>query len=148
MSGNTSLAQKVMPLFGALYVGIGLVGFIATGFGNFLQNTDDFLILSGLSLNPFHNVVHLTIGAFLIIMSRQSTSTAEGACLGVGIFYVAAFVIGFVGPTNLTILSMEGRFDLENFNHLINGVFLLGVGLISSAATESQAKRRGIPASG
>jgi len=144
MSGNSSLAQKIMPLFGALYVGIGLIGFVVTGFGNFLQNTDDFLFISGLSLNPFHNVVHLTIGAFLIIMSRQGTTTAEGACLGVGIFYVAAFVIGFVGPTNLTILSMDGRFDLENFNHLLNGVFLLGLGLISTAASEAQAKRSGI----
>jgi len=145
MSG-TSLAQKVMPLFGLLYVAIGLIGFIATGFGSFLQNTDDFILLSGLSVNPFHNVVHLAIGGFLIIMSRQGTSTAEGACLGVGIFYVAAFVIGFVGPTNLTIIGMEGRGDLENFNHLINGVLLLSIGLISSQRTELQAKRSGIPA--
>lgn len=146
MSGNSSLAQKIMPLFGLLYVGIGLIGFAFTGFGNFLQNTGDDLLIAGLSINPFHNVVHLTIGAFLIIMSRQGTSTAEGACLGVGIFYVAAFVIGFVGPTNLTILSMDGRFDLENFNHLLNGVALLGLGLISTAASDAQAKRSGIRA--
>lgn len=143
---DSSLAQKIMPLFGALYVGIGLIGFIVTGFGNFLQNTDDFILISGLSVNPFHNVVHIAIGGFLIIMSRQATSTAEGACLGVGTFYVAAFVIGVVGATNLTIIGMEGRLDLENFNHLINGVILLGIGLISSAGTESQAKRTGIPA--
>ena len=146
MSGNSSLAQRVMPLFGALYIGIGLIGFIATGFGGFLQNTDDFLLLSGLSVNPFHNVVHLAIGGFLLIMSRQATTTAEGACLGVGIFYVAAFVIGFVGPTNLTIIGMEGRGDLENINHLLNGIALLGLGLISSAATEKQSRRTGIPA--
>ncbi len=143
---DSSLAQKIMPLFGALYVGIGVIGFIFTGFGNFLQNTDDFILISGLSVNPFHNIVHIAIGGFLIIMSRQATSTAEGACLGVGIFYVAAFVIGVVGATNLTIIGMEGRLDLENFNHLINGVILLGIGLISSAGTESQAKRTGIPA--
>ena len=143
---DSSLAQKLMPLFGALYVGIGVIGFIFTGFGNFLQNTDDFILISGLSVNPFHNVVHLAIGGFLIIMSRQATSTAEGACLGVGTFYVAAFVIGVVGATNLTIIGMEGRLDLENFNHLINGVALLGVGLISSMGTEAQAKRTGIPA--
>ena len=132
-----------MPLFGALYVAIGLIGFAVTGFSNFLQNTDDSILLSGLSVNPFHNLVHLAIGAFLIIMSRQSPTTAEGACLGVGIFYVAAFVIGVVGESNLTIISMFGRGDLENFNHLINGVLLLGIGLISSAATEADAKRRG-----
>lgn len=136
MSGEQSLAQRVMPLFGLLYVGIGVLGFAFTGFGNFLQNTDDFILISGLSVNPFHNVVHLAIGAFLLIMSRQSTTTAEGACLGVGIFYVAAFVIGFVGTTNLTIIGMQGRGDLENVNHLLNGVVLLTLGLVSSAATE------------
>jgi len=146
MSGNSSLAQKVMPLFGVLYVVIGVIGFAVTGFGNFLQNTDDFIFLSGLSVNPFHNVVHLAIGGFLLIMSRQATSTAEGACLGVGIFYVAAFVIGVAGATNLTIIGMEGRGDLENVNHLINGVILLGLGLASSAATEAQSRRTGLPA--
>ena len=144
--GGPSLAQKAMPLFGALYVGIGLIGFVVTGFGSFVQNTGDYILISGLSVNPFHNLVHLAIGAFLIIMSRQSTTTAEGACLGVGIFYVAAFVIGFVGPTNLTIISMQGRGDLENFNHLINGVVLLTIGLLSSSATEAAARRRGVPA--
>ena len=138
---NSSLAQRVMPLFGLLYVAIGLIGFIATGFGSFLQNTDDYILLSGLSVNPFHNVVHLAIGGFLLIMSRQATSTAEGACLGVGTFYVAAFVIGVVGATNLTIIGMEGRGDLENVNHLLNGVLLLGIGLISSLATERSGPR-------
>jgi hypothetical protein len=132
-----------MPLFGVLYVAIGLIGFAVTGFSNFLQNTDDSILLSGLSVNPFHNLVHLAIGGFLIIMSRQTPTTAEGACLGVGIFYVAAFVIGVVGASNLTIIGMFGRGDLENFNHLINGALLLGLGLVSSAATEAAAKRRG-----
>lgn len=144
MSGNQSLAQRVMPVIGAFYVLIGIIGFFITGFSNFVQNTGDALI--GFSINPFHNLVHLAIGAFLIIMSRQATSTAEGACLGVGLFYVTAFVIGVIGSTNLTIISMSGRGDLENFNHIVNGVFLLGLGLVSSGATEAQAKRSGIPA--
>jgi hypothetical protein len=38
---------------------------------------------------------------------------------------------------------MFGRGDLENLNHVVNGVLLLGLGLMSSAATESDAKRRG-----
>ncbi len=146
MSGS-SLAQRVMPLFGALYIGIGIIGFAITGFSGFLQNTDDYILISGLSVNPFHNLVHLAIGGFLLVMSRQSTTTAEGACLGVGTFYVAAFVIGVVGESNLTIISMFGRDDLENFNHLINGVLLLGIGLVSTAATEAETKRTGIPAS-
>ena len=139
---DTSLAQRVMPIVGAFYVLIGIIGFFITGFGNFVQNTGDALL--GFSLNPFHNLVHLAIGAFLIIMSQQSTSTAEGACLGVGLFYVTAFVIGVVGTSNLTIISMSGRGDLENLNHLVNGVLLLGLGLVSSGATEASSKRTGV----
>jgi hypothetical protein len=134
-----------MPIVGAFYVLIGIIGFFITGFSNFIQNTGDALI--GFSLNPFHNLVHLAIGGFLIIMSRQSTATAEGACLGVGLFYVSAFVIGVVGESNLTIISMFGRGDLENFNHLVNGVLLLGLGLVSSAGTDAESKRTGIPVS-
>jgi len=146
MLGNKNLAQTLMPLFGLLYVGIGVIGFAFTGFNNFLANTADDLLIPGLSINPFHNVVHLAIGGFLIIMSRQAPTTAEGACLGVGIFYVAAFVIGFIGPTNLTIIGMQGRLDLENVNHLLNGAVLLSIGLISSIATEKASQRTGVPA--
>ena len=32
---NTSLAQKVMPIVGAFYVLIGIVGFFVTGFDGF-----------------------------------------------------------------------------------------------------------------
>jgi len=141
---NSSLAQKVMPIIGLFYVVIGVIGFTITGFGNFVQNTGDTML--GFSVNPFHNVVHFAIGAFLIVMSLLGPSIAEGACLGVGLFYIVAFVIGVVGESNLTIISMFGRGDLENFNHLLNGVLLLFLGLASTAATEAQSKRTGIPA--
>lgn len=143
MSGDQSLAQKAMPLFGAGYVAIGVIGFTITGFSNFVQNTGDKLI--GFSINPMHNLVHFAIGAFLLIMSRQSATTAEGACLGVGLFYVVAFVIGTIGTSNLTIISMTGRGDLENYNHIVNGVALLALGLLSTTATEARASRTGVP---
>ena len=138
-----SLAQRLAPLIGALYVTIGIVGFFITGFGNFVQNTPDKLI--GFSINPMHNLVHLAIGAFLIIMcTRGSAAVAEGAVMGVGLFYVTAFVIGVIAPDNLTIISMSGTGDLENFNHIVNGVALLTIGLLSSAATQAQMKKQGI----
>ncbi len=138
-----SLAQRVAPIFGAFYVIIGISGFFVTGFDNFLRNTPEELL--GFSVNPFHNVVHLAIGVFLILMTTAfSTAIAEGAVMGVGLFYVVAFVIGVVGPDNLTIISMQGRGDLENFNHLVNGVALLGLGLVSSAATSNAMRKQGI----
>jgi hypothetical protein len=138
-----SLAQRVAPFFGLLYITIGIVGFFVTGFDNFVQNTNETLI--GFSINPMHNLVHLLIGTFLIVMAtRPSVPVAEGAVLGVGLFYVTAFVIGTVAKDNLTIISMYGYGDLENFNHIVNGVALLTLGLISSAQSQSRMKRQGL----
>jgi hypothetical protein len=138
-----SLAQRAGPFFGLLYVTIGIIGFFVTGFDNFVQNTGDTLI--GFSINPMHNLVHLLIGTFLIIMcTRPNIAAAEGAVMGVGLFYVVAFVIGTVSKDNLTIISMYGYGDLENFNHIVNGVALLTVGLLSSASTQARLRRQGI----
>jgi hypothetical protein len=143
MQGD-SLAQRVAPLFGALYITIGLLGFVVTGFDHFLGNTGEKLI--GFHINPMHNLVHLTIGAFLLAMasSRFSSATTEGAVMGVGLFYIVAFVIGSIATDNLTIISMSGYGDLENYNHLVNGVALLSLGLISSTQTAARMKRQGI----
>lgn len=145
MGSNKSLAQTLGPIFGLFYIAIGIIGFFFTGFSDFTQNTDDALL--GFAINPFHNLVHLGIGLFLLIMTtRFTTAVAEGAALGVGLFYISAFVIGVVAKDNLTILSMYGAGDLENVNHIVNGVALLTIGLISTGQSEARAKKSGMPA--
>jgi hypothetical protein len=140
----SSLAGKVGVAFGAFYVALGVVGFFVTGFGGALTGEHGDAIL-GVSINQFHNIAHLGIGAFLLILSLQkNTAAAEGAVMGVGLFYVVAFVIGVVASDNLTILGMRGEGDPANFFHLLSGVVLLLVGLLSSGATASQMKKRGI----
>jgi len=141
MSGK-SLAQTLGPVFGLFYIAIGIIGFVSTGFTDWVQQTDDSLL--GFAVNPFHNVVHLGIGLFLLLLTtRFGTAVAEGAVLGVGLFYISAFVIGVTADDNLTILSMMGQDDLENLNHIVNGVALLVIGLLSSSQTEARAKRTG-----
>jgi len=143
MALGSSLAQRVGPIFGAFYVAIGILGFFVTGFTGLTANSGDKLL--GFHINPFHNLVHIGIGLFLLIMCLQkSAAAAEGAVMGVGLFYVVAFVIGVTAPDNLTILSMSGEGDLENFNHIVNGVALLGIGLLSSGATAADMKKRGL----
>lgn len=141
--GGKSIAAGVGLLFGAFYVALGVIGFTATGFTGFTQNSGDALL--GIGLNPFHNIAHVGIGLLLIILSAQkNTAAAEGAVMGVGLFYIVAFVIGVTAGDNLTILAISGEGDVGNFFHLVSGVTLLAVGLISSAATSSDAKRRGL----
>lgn len=141
--GNKSLAAGASLLIGAGYVGVGIIGFFITGFGNFLADTPDELLF-GASINPLHNLVHVAIGAFLIAMTRFSTPVNEGALMGVGLFYIVAFVIGVIAPDNLTIISMNGAGDGENYIHIFTGVTALAAGLISVGQSESAAKRSGL----
>jgi hypothetical protein len=144
MSETTSLAQRVGLAFGAFYVAIGVIGFFITGFNvGFTAVTGDELL--GIAINPFHNVVHIGIGLILIIFARQkNAAAAEGAVMGVGLFYIVAFVIGVTAPDNLTILSVRGEAQLANFFHAVSGIFLLAVGLISSGQTQASMRRRGL----
>jgi uncharacterized protein DUF4383 len=142
-SADKSLVQRVGPLVGAFYVLIGVVGFFITGFTNFVQFTGDKLI--GFHINPFHNLVHLLIGSFLILMStNKNKAVGEGAVMGVGLFYITAFVIGVYSNDNLTIIGMRGAGDAENFNHIVFGTLLLTVGLLSSGQTQASLKRQGL----
>jgi hypothetical protein len=141
---GTSLAARVGVAVGAFYVAIGVIGFFVTGFGGALTGEQGDALL-GISINQFHNLAHIGIGALLVILSLQKNdAAAEGAVMGVGLFYVVAFVIGVTASDNLTILGMRGEDDPANFFHLLTGVTLLVVGLLSSAATSSNAKKRGL----
>ena len=144
---NKSLAAGASLLIGASYVAIGTLGFTITGFNSFLTDTGDTLAFGFASINPMHNLVHLAIGAFLIVMTRFSSATAEGALMGVGLFYIVAFVIGVTAADNLTIIAMNGAGDGENLIHIVTGVTALTAGLISAGRSESMARRTGIPAS-
>jgi hypothetical protein len=139
-----TLAGKVGVAFGAFYVAIGVIGFFVTGFGGALTGEHGDSLL-GVSINQFHNIAHVGMGAFVLILSLlKNVAAAEGAVMGVGLFYVVAFVIGVIASDNLTILGMRGADDPANFFHLLSGVTLLVVGLLSSAATAQAMKRRGL----
>ena len=143
---NKSLAAGASLLIGAAYVAVGIIGFFITGFGGFLADTGDTLLFGFASINPMHNLVHVLIGAFLIAMTRASTASTEGALMGVGLFYITAFVIGVVAPDNLTIISMNGAGDGENLVHIVTGITALTAGLLSVAQSEAAAKRSGLTA--
>jgi hypothetical protein len=144
---HKSLAAGASLLIGAAYVAVGIIGFFVTGFGHFLSDTGDTLLFGFASINPMHNLVHILIGAFLIAMTKASTASTEGALMGVGLFYITAFVIGVIAPDNLTIIAMNGAGDGENLVHIVTGVTALTAGLLSVGRSEAAARRSGVPAS-
>ena len=129
--GVGSLAQKYAFLAGLVYVGIGVVGFLFTGFNNFTEPTDEALF-GIFHLTPLHNVVHLGVGALWLLAALALTNVAaEGVNFAIAGFYVLAAVLGFLGY--LELLGIHAGLDADNFLHAVTGVVtLLFAGLIPS----------------
>lgn len=115
-------AKKFALLAGSVYVGIGIVGFFVTGFNNFTMYTGETLLIFGIT--PFHNVVHIGIGAVWLLAAFALTrAAAEGTNFAIGGFYVLAAVLGYLG--SLEFLGVMAPLAADNFLHLITGVVTL-----------------------
>jgi hypothetical protein len=134
-----TLEQKYAILAGAVYVTIGVVGFFWTGlFTNFTEMTSEALF--GLFLvNPFHNVVHLAVGAIWIGAGLVLTPAGtEGVNFAIGGFYALAAILGFLGY--LSLVSVPGGNDLDSWLHLVTALVTLvfGSGILSAMRSGSR----------
>jgi hypothetical protein len=134
-----NVARVFALLLGLGYVAAGVIGFTITGFTGFVENTDE-TFLGFFDLNIFHNIVHLTIGAGLIIASRMSDVTiTQGVLIGVGLFYLLAAVLGFLNY--LQIISINTSLSFDNFFHLASGGAALIFGLIAVRQQEGSLRQ-------
>ena len=98
------LVRAFAFFLGLGYVIFGLVGFIETGFTGFAVDTNEQLLI--FDINVFHNIVHLAIGAGLLLASRmRDVAVTQGVVIGVGLFYVVAALLGFTN--DLQIISIN-----------------------------------------
>lgn len=118
--------RLVGAIFGVVYLLIGLLGFVVTGFDEF-AGTDTNEALLGFELNPLHNIAHLLIGGLLLFAALKGVSAAKGANTLVGAVYLLLGILGlFILDTDVNILSLNGA---DNVLHLASAAVLLGVGL-------------------
>ena len=121
-----NIARPIALVFGVIYLGAGLIGFAATGFHGFVTPAGATFL--GLKVNIFHSIVHIGIGAILLIASRLPDATmTQGIMLGVGIIYVAATLLGFLGK--LPIIAITTAQNPDNFFHLVSASVILFGGL-------------------
>jgi hypothetical protein len=134
MTGSPN--RLLATVFGAVYVLVGLAGFAVTGFGDFAgTHTGDKLIV--FEINPLHNIVHLAIGALLLLASR-AVSTAKGANTLVGAVYLLVGIVGlFILDSSANILSLNSA---DNVLHLASAIVLLGVGLSQEKSVRTDAR--------
>ena len=131
---RSSPNRLVGTVFGAVYIVVGLLGFVYTGGVSFLA-TEGGLLLGIFEVNPLHNVTHLAIGAALLIGGLTSARSAKTVNIVVGAAYLLLGVVGFflVG-TALNVLALN---TFDHFLHLGSALVLLGVGLGAERASRA-----------
>lgn len=127
--GGDNISRPFALIVGVVYLAVGLVGFIVTGFSGFV--TSHGHLLFGFELNIFHNLVHIVIGAGFIIASRLPDSTAtQGILIGGGAVYLVAALLGFL--TKLPIIAITSHGAPDNFLHLASGAAAVIAGLLAT----------------
>ncbi|MBW3579207.1 MAG: DUF4383 domain-containing protein [Actinobacteria bacterium] len=135
-----SIAHTFAFALGAVYLVVGIAGFFVTGFDNFLANGDEALLI--FEVNPFHNVVHLGVGALALSagLALRDRAAVQGTNLGIAAVYLLAAALGFAGY--LQILSIDGTWAADNFLHLGTGLVALAFsGLVTRTAVKHRAER-------
>jgi Domain of unknown function (DUF4383) len=114
-------------LFGAIYVLVGVAGFLVTGLNGFAEPTGETLVV--FRLNPLHNIVHIVIGVAWLVASRREDS-ARMVTLAIGGVLGLVAILGFVGA--LRFLAIDSLADPDNFLHLATAALALYFGSVGS----------------
>jgi uncharacterized protein DUF4383 len=112
-------------VLGAVYLLVGLLGFAVTSGVGFAATEGGSLL--GFEVNPLHNVVHLAVGAALVLAARQGPAASRAVNTAVGGVYLLVGVLGlFILGSSANILALNGA---DNVLHVVSAAVLLGVGL-------------------
>jgi hypothetical protein len=120
-----SVNGMVALVFGAVFVLVGLAGFLVSG-GHPASGTSGGALLGLFQVNVLHNFVHLAIGTAMIAASLRGDRSARLANQGFGVLYLVLFVLGlFLVGTELNIVAINSG---DNVLHLVLGAVLAGFG--------------------
>lgn len=127
---RTSPNRLIATIFGAVYLLVGILGFLVTaGIGFFASQGANLIVFA---VNPLHNVIHLLIGAALLTAGLKSVPAARSVNTTVGGVYLLVGIVGlFLLDSPLNIIALNGA---DNVLHLASAVLLLGVGLSQDKA--------------
>lgn len=119
------MVQPVALIIGIVFIGVGLLGFFASGMS---MEADPMLApqLFGLfPVNVLHNIVHLLFGVWGVVASR-TWSSAKSYCTIAGIIYLALTLLGFIIPSTFGLMPIGGN---DILLHALLGIVLTGVGV-------------------
>jgi hypothetical protein len=134
-----SVNQLVGLGFGAVYVLVGVLGFVVSGDHAF-AGAEGGHLLGVFAVNGLHNVVHLLVGAGLVGSAVAGPTVARKVNIVVGAVYLVVGVLGLVvGGTSLNLLALNAA---DHGLHFASALLLLGVGVAANrGANRTHASR-------
>lgn len=112
------MARTVAAVFGAIYLLVGIVGFV-------LQSP----LLGLFEVNPLHNIVHIVLGGILLY-GATSTAAAIQATRGVGALLVVLGLLGFIVPDGFGLVPLGGN---DIWLHLATGAILVATSFTATS---------------
>jgi hypothetical protein len=126
--------RLLATIVGAGYILVGLIGLIVT-LGSPPFDPVGALLLGTLSINTGHNLIHVLLGAALLIAGLTTSEAARTVNTVVGTICLALGIAGlFLVGTTVNVLAVNAA---GNVLHFGSAVVLLAVGL--GAAKPAQA---------
>jgi hypothetical protein len=114
--------QMLAALVGLVYLALGIVGFVRTGFGDFTGNQHEMFL--GFMINPLHNLVHVVVGVLGLLFAASSPSARTyGWILLIGFGLVGIWGLMITGTISSNPVSGLGNpLNLntsDNWLHLV-----------------------------
>ncbi len=120
-----TLAQRFAQIFGAVYILVGILGFIPpllSGDVAGVIGPFDGLLLGIFPVNWIHSVAHLAIGA-AGLASYRSVSGARSYSLAIGVVYGVLVLLGLVAPAVGGLMPVGGA---DVVLHLVTALVAFG----------------------
>lgn len=137
--GPRSIDQKYSLLLGIVVLVLGILGFILTGFSNYTEMSDHW-ILWLFQTNGFHNTIYIILGVLWLLGAFALTPAGnQGMNIAIGGALLLVAVLGFLGYWSL--LSIPAGINGDNILDLAVAVatLLVGGGLLSAGSSQPAA---------
>jgi hypothetical protein len=124
--------QKAALAVGAVFVLVGILGFVPGITSNFDQLTfaghhSEAALLGLFNVSVLHNIVHLLFGVAGVALARTFDG-ARSYLVGGGIIYLVLFIYGFVIDHDSSANFVPVN-DADNWLHLILAIAMIGLGV-------------------
>ena len=129
--GNRSTVQMAALVFGAIYLAVGIFGFLPFLGGSYTLTSH--ALLGIFQINLLHNLVHIVIG-IAGLSAVTSLPNARRFCQVVGVILLLLGVLGVFVANPLGLLYIGG---LDIALHLVTGAVLAYFGFAATVSTRS-----------